>query len=139
MNAPREGAGPVRILLIDDDEDDFTIARDLLADIPGNGYVLDWEPDYDAGLAAVCRGGHDVYLLDYRLGERTGLELLREARKQGCSAPVIFLTGLGEAAVDREAMTAGASDYLEKSRLDSTILERSVRYALQQRRVEASL
>src|SRR5262245_57974224 len=139
MNEAHEGAGPVRILLIDDDEDDFTLTRDLLADVPGDGYVLSWEKDYEAGLEAVCKGGHDVYLLDYRLGERTGLELLREARRRGCSAPVIFLTGLGEAAVDREAMTAGASDYLEKSRLDSTILERSIRYALQQRRVEASL
>jgi signal transduction histidine kinase len=139
MNAPPERAGPVRILLIDDDEDDFTLTRDLLADVPGDGYALDWEPDYDAALDAICKGGHDVYLLDYRLGERTGLDLLRDARKRGCPAPVIFLTGLGESAVDREAMTAGASDYLEKSRLDATILERSIRYTLQQRRVEASL
>jgi signal transduction histidine kinase len=141
--APEQGGEaappPVRILLIDDDEDDFTITRDLLADVPGNGYVVEWEPDYDNGLADMCAGGHDVYLLDYRLGDRTGLDLLREARRRGCVAPVIFLTGLGESAVDREAMTAGASDYLEKARLDATLLERAVRYSLQQRRTEASL
>src|SRR5262245_61470895 len=134
MSERREAGGPVRILLIDDDEDDYTLTQDLLAEVLGDGYVLDWESDYEAGLEAVCKGGHDVYLLDYRLGERTGLELLREARSRGCPAPVIFLTGLGEAAVDREAMAAGASDYLEKARLDSTLLERSIRYALQQRR-----
>jgi signal transduction histidine kinase len=137
MSEAREG--PIRILLIDDDEDDFTLTQDLLAEAPGDGYALDWVSDYDAGLESVCKGGYDVFLLDYRLGERTGLELLREARARGCPAPVIFLTGLGEAAVDREAMAAGASDYLEKSRLDATILERSIRYALEQRRVEASL
>ena len=103
---------PVRVLLVEDDEDDYFLTRELLQDIPGEAYVLDWAADYDAGLEAVCRGGHDVYLLDYRLGTRTGVELLLTARARGCVGPVIILTGQGERESDLEAMRAGAADYL---------------------------
>jgi signal transduction histidine kinase len=130
---------PVRVLLIDDDEEDFLLTRDLLEELPGDGYHLDWVGDYDAGLAAICEATHDVYLLDYQLGARTGLELLREARAEGCLAPVILLTGQGEYEIDRAAMDAGAADYLEKSRLDPTLLERALRHALLQKRYEADL
>ena len=130
---------PVRVLLIDDDEEDFLLTRDLLAELPGDGYHLDWVDDFDAGLGAVCSATHDVYLLDYRLGPRTGLELLREALSHGCPAPIILMTGQGEWEIDRAAIEAGAADYLEKGRLDATLLERSIRHALLQKRYEAEL
>ena len=130
---------PVRVLLIDDDQEDFLLTQDLLADLPGEEYRLDWVDTYDAGLLAVCAGEYDVYLLDYRLGVRTGLELLRQAQEEGCSAPVILLTGQGEYEIDRAAMQAGAADYLEKGQLDGTILDRAIRYAILQKRSEAEL
>jgi signal transduction histidine kinase len=130
---------PIRVLLVDDDEDDYLLTRDLLAEIPGGGYTLDWASSYDAGLAALRLGQHNVYLLDYRLGEHTGMELLRAAQQINCPGALILLTGQGELAVDREAALAGAADFLEKSRLDATILERSIRFALHQRRIELDL
>ncbi|MDB5308349.1 MAG: pleC 4 [Gemmataceae bacterium] len=130
---------PVRVLLIDDDRDDYLLTRELLAEIPGGQFRLDHVPTYEEGLEAVCRGGHDVYLLDYRLGARTGLDLLREYQSRAARVPVIVLTGKGEYAIDREAMRAGAADYLEKAGLSPTLLERSIRYALQQHRHEAEL
>src|SRR5205823_13476224 len=87
----------------------------------------------------VCRGGHDVYLLDYRLGPRSGLEMLRELKARGVTAPIILLTGQGEYETDRAAMVAGAADYLEKTRLDSVLLERSIRSALLQKRYQTEL
>jgi signal transduction histidine kinase len=130
---------PVRVLLIDDDRDDYLLTRDLFAEIPGGRYRLDWVSDYDAGLAALCQAEHDVYLLDYRLGEKTGVDLLAQARTQGCAGPVILLTGQNVWEVDLAAMESGAADFLEKGRLDATLLERSIRYTLQQRRHEAEL
>lgn len=130
---------PVRVLLIDDDRDDYLLTRDLFAEIPGGRYQLDWASDYDSGLAALVRGEHDVYLLDFRLGQKTGLDLLAEARQNGNSGPVILLTGQSQWEVDLAAMEQGAADFLEKGRLDATLLERSIRYALQQRRYEAEL
>jgi signal transduction histidine kinase len=132
-------ADPVRVLLIDDDRDDYLLTRDLFAEIPGGRYRLDWVSDYDSGLAALCRGEHDVYLLDYRLGAKTGLDLMAEARKQGCAGTMILLTGQHASELDLAAMESGAADFLEKGRLDSTLLERSMRYALQQRRYELEL
>lgn len=130
---------PLRVLLIDDDEDDYFLTRDLLAEIDADRYSLDWASDYESGLDAVARRRHDVYLLDYRLGKRTGLELLREAAAGGCLGPTIFLTGQGEREVDLEAMRAGAADFLEKSGLDAALLERSIRYALVQAESQVEL
>ena len=81
-------------------------------------------------MEAIGHNQHDVYFLDYRLGEYHGLELLKEAMAEGCKAPMILLTGQGDHKVDIEAMRAGAFDYLVKGRLDSNLLERSIRYAL---------
>jgi signal transduction histidine kinase len=66
---------PVRVLLVDDDEDDFIITRDLIAEIGRSRYRLDWISDYATALATLQRHEHDVCLLDYRLGEKTGLDL----------------------------------------------------------------
>ena len=135
----RPGDAPIRVLLIDDDRDDYLLTRDLFAELPGGRFRLDYIATYEEGLASICQGVYDVCLLDYRLGPRTGLELLRELHDKGCGIPIILLTGQGEYAIDREAMRAGAADYLEKAGLTPTILERSIRYALQQRRHEAEL
>ena len=129
----------VRVLLVDDDRDDYLLTRDLLAEVPGGRYDLSWEGEYAPAVAAVRAGEHDLYLLDYRLGPRTGLELLAEVKAAGCHPVAILLTGYGKFEVDREAAAAGFADYLEKSKLDAVILERSIRYALLQRRYEQEL
>jgi len=129
----------VRALLIDDDREDYLLTRDLFGDIPGR-FTLDHAPTYEAGLAAVTRGTHDVYLLDYRLGARTGLELLQEVQgRGGAGGPVIILTGKGQQEIALEALRLGASDYLEKAGLSPPLLERSILYAVRQRSYEAEL
>jgi DNA-binding response OmpR family regulator len=69
----------MRVLVVDDDEDDYLITRQLLSGIDGQKFELDWVATYDAGLECIISDRYDVYLLDYRLGERDGLELLRES------------------------------------------------------------
>lgn len=132
-------ARPVRVLLVDDDEDDFLLTRETVADIPGDGYTLEWEADFDVALERICRGEFDVHLVDFRLGARSGLDLLREMRARACPGPVILLTGVGHPDIDRAAEEAGAADYLEKHRLDPVLLERAIRYALRQRAQEVEL
>src|SRR5918992_215576 len=90
---------------------------------------LEWLTDYDDALKAIERQEHDVCLLEYRLGEHSGLELLREALERGHKGPIILLTGQGDREVDLEAMQAGAADYLVKGQIDAPLLERSIRYA----------
>ncbi len=130
---------PVRILLIEDDEDDFILVRDLLAEIPLSKYGLEWVTNFDSGIEEIKKCRHDVYLLDYRLGRRNGLELAREVIAAGYRAPIIFLTGHEDYQVDMEAMRAGAADYLIKSQVNAPLLERSIRYAIERKRFEEAL
>lgn len=128
-----------RILLIDDDEDDYLLTRELLGEIFGGRLRLDWARNWDAALAAISQQRHEVYLVDYRLGERTGLELVREAVERGCSAPFIVLTGQGSREIDLEAMRAGAMDYLVKGEITAPLLDRSIRYSIERHRAERRL
>jgi signal transduction histidine kinase/FixJ family two-component response regulator len=130
---------PIRVLVVDDDEDDYIIARELISSIRERRYQVDWANSYKAGLEAVLRREHLICLLDYRLGELTGLDLLRQARQSGCRVPMILLTGQGDHEVDVEAMKAGAADYLVKGQLNADTLERAIRYAIEGSIAEESL
>jgi diguanylate cyclase (GGDEF)-like protein/PAS domain S-box-containing protein len=122
----------VRILLVDDDEDDYVVTRELLADSRRTAFHLEWISGFDEAIDAIVNDAHDVYLIDYRLGEHNGLELLAHAAASGCVKPLILLTGQADGDVDLAAMRAGAADYLEKGQLDAPLLERSIRYAMRQ-------
>ena len=124
----------LRILVVEDDEDDFFIAQRLLA--KATEAEVDWARSYDEGLAAVTSSPYDVALVDYRLGAHNGLDLLQEALNRGYHTPFILLTGQGDRAVDLRAMTAGAADYLVKWEFDAPILERSIRYARERERAQ---
>jgi two-component system cell cycle sensor histidine kinase/response regulator CckA len=128
----------LKVLLVEDDEDDYILTRGLFTEIGDKRYKVQWISSYNAGLEAMVRNQHDICLVDYRLGARNGIELLREAHARGCKAPIILLTGQGEHEVDVEAMKAGAADYLVKGRLDAGLLERSIRYSVERTRAAAS-
>lgn len=130
---------PLRILLIEDDPDDFILVRDALRELGDPRLVLDWVEDGDAGVEAMASGAHDVCLLDYRLGAITGLELMQKARRRGARLPVILLTGQSDTEVDRKAQEAGAADFLVKAQMTPVLLERSIRYSVQQARTLEAL
>lgn len=121
---------PIRILIIDDDEDDFFLTSTLIKETGGH-FVVEWSKNYKEALDHICNSRFDLYFIDYYLGARTGLDLLKEALEARCEAPMILLTGKGNHKVDLEAMLAGASDYLVKSDLNVEKLERCIRYALE--------
>ena len=129
----------VRILLVEDDEDDYVLARDLLAESRRTRFEVEWTPAFDDALARITSQSHDLYLIDYRLGEHDGLDLLRRGREAGVRAPMIVLTGQEDGDVDLEAMRAGAADYLVKGQIDAPLLERTIRYALEQSRTLRAL
>ncbi len=129
----------IHVLLIDDDEDDYVLVRDLLSEVTGRRFELERVATYKAGLEELRQARQDIYLIDYRLGERNGLELLRAATDIGCKAPIIILTGQGGHEIDLAAMEAGAADYLVKNHLSGELLERSIRYSLDRKRAEEKL
>ena len=119
-----------KILLIEDDRLQFRVTERLLANALTARFELDWAQTFEEGLRLLVTGAYEACLLDYQLGVRDGLELLREARTAGCETPVIFLTADSSERVDVAAMEAGASDYLVKGEITPRVLERSIRYSL---------
>ena len=130
---------PISVLLVDDDEDDYVMTRELLSESGTTVFQLDWVSDYDQAIETIERRQHDVYLLDYRLGERSGLDILRDAGGKTPQSPMILLTGQGDELVDIEAMKQGAADYLLKSQLTTDLLARSIRYAMERSKASQSL
>ena len=128
---------PLRILLVEDDEDDYILTKELLSEWCISPFELQWVTTFDTALGEMKRNQHDIYLLDYQLGATNGLELLRASMAQGCQGPIIFLTGQDNREIDLEVMAAGAVDYLVKSQITAPLLERTIRYALQQRQIQA--
>src|SRR5437868_3869769 len=117
---------PVHVLVVDDDEDDFLILREYLHMIEGQEFVIDWCNSYDEASKKIAASKYQVYFIDYRLGARTGLELIEESIKNNCEEPFILLTGNGNITLDRKAMESGAIDYLVKSELNPEKLERCI-------------
>ncbi|MEL6132620.1 MAG: hybrid sensor histidine kinase/response regulator, partial [Bacteroidota bacterium] len=108
------------------------ITRDLVEDINHQNYTLDWVSGYEQAREWLMKDMHEVYLVDYRLGRQTGLDLLSYALEQGLEKPIILLTGQGDFEIDQLAMASGASDYLVKKDLTADRLERAIRYSIQQ-------
>lgn len=119
----------LKVLIIDDDEDDFFITSQYLESIEAFNVNCSWSYNIADAQNKLVSNSYDIYFLDYRLGAKTGLELLKEAINCGCYKPVILLTGKGTQEIDKLAVENGAYDYLIKSDLTAEKLERCIRYA----------
>jgi signal transduction histidine kinase len=126
----------LKVLLLDDDEDDVTLTRDALAEAPGN-YDVESVTSIASALEAAETVPYNVYLVDYRLGAESGLDFIRRAFDLGRDGPFILLTGQGETGTDLEALRAGASDYLVKLDLTPEALGRSIQYAVERQTIQA--
>jgi signal transduction histidine kinase len=120
----------IKILMIDDDEEDFMIVRDVVGNIEHDKYEIEHAPSFEEGIKAINKGMHDIYLVDYHLGAETGLDLIQKVINNGCKTPLILLTGQNNIEIDMKAMKAGASDYLVKDKISSQTLESSIRYSI---------
>jgi signal transduction histidine kinase len=129
----------IKVLLVEDDEDDYIFIRELLSEVKETQYSLEWAPTYDIALDAMAKGENHVSLVDYRLGVHNGLEILNGAKERGGHGPIIFVTGQEDYAVDIRAMRSGAADYLVKSQLTAPLLDRSIRYAMDRWRSDEAL
>lgn len=127
----------IRVLLVDDDEDDYLIIKKTFAKIANSPFVLSWTSSYDEAKKLIKKEEHDVYLIDYRLGKHTGLDLLRYAKPEKRLQPFILLTGASDQVIEWSSMMLAASDYLVKGSFDANLLTRTLFYAIQRKRFEA--
>jgi len=128
----------VRVLLIEDDEEDYLLTRKLLQSDGRATFDVKWVRSYEAGLEEL-RAPYNVCLVDYRLGAHSGLNLIEAAVAGGFGGPIILLTGQGDRAVDVEAMKAGAADYLPKDQITPQLMERVIRHSIERKAAQAAL
>ncbi len=128
----------IRVLVVEDDEEDYLLTGKLLRDSDGAGFDVQWARTYDAALEEL-RTPHDVCLVDYRLGPHSGLSLIERAIADGFVGPMILLTGRGDHDVDVQAMKAGAADYLVKDQITPQLMERVIRHAIERKASEVAL
>jgi signal transduction histidine kinase len=129
----------IRVLLVDDDEDNWVLIDDLLAESETHRFLLDWRGSYSAACAEIAQDIHEAYLIDYHLGGRTGLELLQDCATQVANKPFIVLTGYEDPETESKALAAGAIDYVSKDDLSARLLAQSIRYAITIKRTQVLL
>ncbi|TQL04465.1 PP2C family protein-serine/threonine phosphatase [Cellulomonas sp. SLBN-39] len=126
------GTGPaLRVLLVEDDDGDALLVAEHLRDVGLDGALVRVRSLDEA----VTQLDADCVLLDLGLPDATGLGALERLLTAG-SPPVVVLTGLTDAGAGLDAVAAGAQDYLVKGDVDGEAIARSVRYAVQRRRLE---
>ncbi len=125
-----------KIALIEDDEDDFLITREMLEQArPGHIQIV-WFTASGEALDYIRHNSVDVILVDLALGNESGFEFIQKAKQSGCKAPIIAITGFGDPVIDQEAMKTGVVDFLVKSEVTVATLERSVRYAIHREKAQ---
>lgn len=129
----------LKILLIEDDEDDYLITRTMLSSINAFDVELIWKSDPDSALDAIRHDEFDIYLLDQNLGPITGIEIAARILAMGKVAAVILLTGQDDEELAIEALQTGISDYLVKSEINASNLRRVIQYALASKQTQREL
>ena len=132
-------AKQLNVLIVDDDEDDFILTSACFKDLADWDFNLEWCPTFDQAIDSLINCHHGLYIFDYLLGSKSGIDLIQEAVRLDCQEPIILLTGKGDEKIAVEALRVGAADYLVKSELEPAILERSLRYSLERTKVIKAL
>lgn len=123
-----------RILVIDDNSDHVELIRVHLE--PAGNFEVEGAATAAKGLEKAKGNIFDVILLDYRLPDQDGLDVLREMGKRDIKTPVIFITGYGDIKIAVEAMKHGAYDYLSKPEIFSPMLSRVLQAVLERFQLE---
>jgi two-component system sensor histidine kinase/response regulator len=126
----------IRVLLVDDDEDDYLIIKQMFASMKSSPFILEWISDSKTAIKAIKESRHDAYLVDYRLDALTGLDVLRKVNAFDRPEPFILLTGVGDRDIEFESIQLAASDYIVKRGLNAEVLSRTLYYALGRKEIE---
>ena len=121
---------PVRVLLVEDDEDDYVIVLEHLYQIPERRFEVQWVLGYTEALIEIGKKPYDVFIFDYRLGPDNGIDLMREVKANGCTVPIVMLTRYADRYIEVKAREAGVTDFLLKCNANPATLEKVITDAL---------
>ena len=127
---------PVSILLIEDNPGDRRLIREMLAEAGNVAFDVQYADRLQAAMEYLGQNGVEVILLDLGLPDSQGLETLRKVYAQVAEMPIVVLTGLNDEMVGVQAINEGAQDYLIKGQVDTQLLRRTIRYAIERKQAE---
>lgn len=129
----------IKIMLIEDNHTDYLLTSKIISSL-GSEIQLDWEKTYDSGLAAIQAKEHDIYLIDYSLGSKNGLDLVQECRDQDeLTGPFILLTDFDASKLFERSLELGIYDHIKKSELSPSVADRTLRYSIKRHETEQAL
>ncbi len=137
--SPPDTHTPIKVLLVDDDEDDAVITQALLEQSSDPHFEIEWASSYEAGLTRLKEHRHDIGLLDYNLGSKSGIDFLQEAETDQEHAPIIMLTGQGNETLVLQALESGAIDYLPKRNISFENLQLAICHAIEKMHLQSEL
>ena len=120
----------IKLLIVDDDEDDLYLITDALSEVNNTRYSVTTAASALSAMSELSKNTFDVIFSDYRLGAVTGIDFINHVRAARIDTPIILLTGIADQVIDEAALKAGASDFVPKTSINPDVLDRSVRYAL---------
>ena len=138
MNDPVSNAVPIRVLIVEDDEDDDLLIREMLAEAPVR-FEIERVSRLEAALERLGRDRVEVVLADLTLPDSQGIATFRRLYRHPSRAPILVLSGLADEALALRTVEEGAQDYLVKGEFDSALLVRSIRYAIKRAGAETAL
>lgn len=124
------------ILLVEDNPADARLMVELLTGADGDRFKLQHVDRLGTALSLLRKQEFDVILLDLSLPDASGLETVERMCKANPHLPILVLTGLADDVLSLEAVQAGAQDYLVKGQVDGSGIARSIRYAIERKRLE---
>ncbi|SDW98835.1 putative bifunctional diguanylate cyclase/phosphodiesterase [Marinobacter mobilis] len=125
----------LHVLMVDDDHADFAIVEALLGTATRTSFELSHVSSFEEAEACLLERKYDIFLVDYFLGSETALPLLEKALRQSVVRPIVVLTGADGDTLDDVVIEHGAADFLPKSELTTELLERTIRHAVEHKKV----
>ena len=126
---------PIRILLIEDDPGDARLIQEMLSESDSRRFTLVHEKWLSDGINRLNKEKFDILLLDLMLPESRGLDTLFKVSRHNIDTPIVVLTGLTDELTGTKAINNGAQDYLVKGDINSDLLTRSIRHAIERHRL----
>ena len=129
----------LRILQVEDEPALARLLKEYLKMALREPYELTWVQRLSEATAALTAQPYDLVLLDLGLPDSRGIETFLTIHHQVPQIPIIVLSGLDDESTALRTLQSGAQDYLVKSNVDSHLLVRAVRYAIERKKVDAAL
>ncbi|GBE05845.1 sensor histidine kinase YycG [bacterium BMS3Abin10] len=130
---------PINILLVEDNPGDARLLKEMLNEIKNEKFELKWAGSLSEGTEHLLTGDVDIVLLDLSLPDSQGIKTFTSMRNRAPMVPIVILSGLADEEFAIRAVKAGAQDYLVKGQVESGLLARAVRYAIERKQAEEKI